>query len=111
MHVIKVVDLVTRNSDQLSLYFSYFCMNLYLFYKFAGKTRKHKHRVAKGAPGTCTKPPGIIKQIENRPLAGDRAGEADGRLDSGAPGRRRRGTRGGFARGDRELPFGGLIGV
>ena len=31
----KVVDLVTRNSDQLSLHFSDFSMNLYRFYKFA----------------------------------------------------------------------------
>ena len=30
----KVVDLVTRNSDQLSLHFSNFYTNLYRFYKF-----------------------------------------------------------------------------
>ena len=30
----KVVDLVTRNSDKLSLHFFDFSMNLYRFYKF-----------------------------------------------------------------------------
>ena len=34
VHVMKVVDLVTRNSDQLSLHFSDFSTNLYRFYKF-----------------------------------------------------------------------------
>ena len=39
----KVVDLVTRNTDQLSLHFSDFCTNLYRIYKFnALKNKKEK---------------------------------------------------------------------
>jgi len=48
VYVTKVVDIVTRIPEQLSLRFSDFSMNLYLFYKFTGKTRKHIHRFAKG---------------------------------------------------------------
>ena len=40
MHVKKVVDLVARNSDQLSLYFFDFSTNLYGFCKFAGLEKK-----------------------------------------------------------------------
>ena len=36
----KVVDLVTRNSDQLSLNFSYFSENLYRFYNFTALENK-----------------------------------------------------------------------
>ena len=45
----KVVDLVTRNSDQLSLNFSDFATNLYQFYKFAvfgNKKKKTKPTLA-----------------------------------------------------------------
>jgi len=38
----KVVDLVSRNPEKLSLNFLDCSTNLYQFYKFAGKTRKHK---------------------------------------------------------------------
>ena len=38
----KVLDLVTRNSDQLILHFSDFYMNLYRFYKFAVFENKKK---------------------------------------------------------------------
>ena len=41
----KVVDLVTKNSDQLSLYFSDFSMNLYQFYKFAVFENKKKIKI------------------------------------------------------------------
>ena len=34
MHVMKVVDLVTMDSDQLSLHFYDFSMNFYVFSKF-----------------------------------------------------------------------------
>ena len=51
MDVTKVVDLVTRIPENLSLYFSDFSTNLYRFYKFSGKTRKHIHRFAKGPLG------------------------------------------------------------
>ena len=44
MHVTKVVDLVTRNSAQLSLNFSDFFMNLYRFYKFAVFENKKKRK-------------------------------------------------------------------
>ena len=40
----KVVDLVTRNSDQLSLHFYNFSMNLYRFYKFAVFENKKKRK-------------------------------------------------------------------
>ena len=40
MHVRKVVDLVTRNSDQLILHFSDFSTNLYQFYKFTALENK-----------------------------------------------------------------------
>ena len=40
MNVIKVVDIVTRNSYQLSLHFSNFSMNLYRFYKFTALENK-----------------------------------------------------------------------
>ena len=36
----KVVDLVTRNTDQLSLHFSDFSTNLYRFYKFTALENK-----------------------------------------------------------------------
>jgi len=36
----KVLDLVTRNSDQLSLHFSDFSTNLYQFYKFTALENK-----------------------------------------------------------------------
>ena len=36
----KVVDLVTRNSDQLSLHFYDFSTNLYRFYKFTALENK-----------------------------------------------------------------------
>src|SRR6185312_9118756 len=36
----KVVDLVTRNSDQLSVHFSDFSTNLYRFYKFTALENK-----------------------------------------------------------------------
>ena len=35
VHVMKVIDLVTKNSDQLCLHLSDFSTNLYRFYKFA----------------------------------------------------------------------------
>ena len=38
----KVLDLVTRNSDQLSLHFSDFSTNLYQFYKFTALESKKK---------------------------------------------------------------------
>ena len=43
----KVVDLVTRNSDQLSLNFSDFSKNLYRFYKFAVflKTKRKENEI------------------------------------------------------------------
>ena len=40
----KVVDLVTRNSDQLSLHFSDFFTNLYRFYKFTALENKKEKR-------------------------------------------------------------------
>ena len=40
----KVVDLVTRNSDQLSLHFSNFSTILYGIYKFAGLENKKKKK-------------------------------------------------------------------
>ena len=40
----KVVDLVTRNSDQLSFHFSYFPTNLYRFYKFTALENKKEKR-------------------------------------------------------------------
>ena len=36
----KIVDIVTRNSDQLSLHFSDFSTNLYRFYKFTALENK-----------------------------------------------------------------------
>ena len=36
----KVVDLVTRNSDQLSIHLSDFSTNLYQFYKFTALENK-----------------------------------------------------------------------
>ena len=44
MNVIKVVDLVTRKSDQLSLHFSDFSTNLYGIYKFAVFENKRKRK-------------------------------------------------------------------
>jgi len=44
VHVMKVVDLVTRNTDQLSLNFSDFSTNLYRFYKFAVFENKKKRK-------------------------------------------------------------------
>ena len=40
VHVMKVTDLVTRNSDQLNLHFSDFSTNLYRFYKFTALENK-----------------------------------------------------------------------
>ena len=40
----KVVDLVTRNSYQLSLHFSDFSTNLYRFYKFTALENKKEKR-------------------------------------------------------------------
>ena len=38
----KLVDLVTRNSDQLSLHFSDFSTNLYRFYNFTALENKNE---------------------------------------------------------------------
>ena len=48
MYVTKVVDLFAKILEQLSLYFSDFSMIFKRIYKFTGKSRKHKHRFAKG---------------------------------------------------------------
>ena len=48
----KLVDLVTRNSDQLSLHFSDFSTNLYRFYKFTAlENKKEKITFCAEAPG------------------------------------------------------------
>ena len=60
----KVVDLVTRKSDQLSLHFYDFSMNLYLFYKFAifVKTKEKGNKIMHLGPcndlGACRYAPG-----------------------------------------------------
>jgi len=41
----KVVDLVTRKSDQLSLHFSDFSTNLYRIYKFTALEKKRKKNI------------------------------------------------------------------
>ena len=44
MNETKVVDLVTRNSEQLSLHFSDFSTNLYRFYKSAVFFKKKENK-------------------------------------------------------------------
>jgi hypothetical protein len=105
--VTKIVDLVTRIPKKLSLNFSNFSTTLYRFYKFAGKTRKHMHRFAKRAHGTCTKPTGRSFLLAERPLAGtegtEEAAAAEIRQSSSPAAR----AGGGEAGGDLGLPLGG----
>ena len=106
MHVIKVVDLVTRNSYQLSLYFSNFSANLYRFYKFTAleKTKKGKRTFCAEAPGRS------VFLVDMR-LVGLWSRGGGGRPKSGACGHRRRGPGVGEARGEREEPRGGSGGA
>ena len=47
----KFVDLVTRNSDQLSFQFSNFSTNLYQFYKFTAlENKKEKYLFLRKGP-------------------------------------------------------------
>ena len=75
MNVTKVVDLVTRNSEQLSLNFSDFSTNLHRFYKFTEKLENINTDLQRG-PETFTKPPENLKLITQGSLAGvgDRGG-------------------------------------
>ena len=45
MHVIKAVDLLTRNSEQLDLHFPDFRTNFYGFYKFTVFENKKKQKL------------------------------------------------------------------
>ena len=65
MYVMKVVDIVTKNSDQLSLYFSDFSENLYRLWK----TKRNKRNVD-GPLDSCGKPSGILKIFTGRSLGG-----------------------------------------
>ena len=99
VHVTKSVDVVTMNSEQLSLYFSEFSTICYEFLKFTVlKKKETKH---------CTEAPGKIWSLAMQSLAGLGAGEAHQPKSDGFS-RRRRGNRGGRARGSRKLPQGGF---
>ena len=60
----KVVDLVTRNSDQFSLHFYDFSTNLYRFYKFTTLEKPKRKRTF------CAEAPGRSVFLADMPLAG-----------------------------------------
>ena len=101
----KVVYLVTRNSDQLSFHFSDFYTNLYRFDKLTALENK-KEKISFSAEA-----PGRINFFSDKPLAGLGSRGGSGRPESGACGGRRRGPGGGKARGEREGPRGGSGGA
>ena len=73
MHVTKVVDLVTRIPEQLSVHFSDFPTILYRFYKFAVFENKKKNKT-----GSRIYTPGKFWGLANMSLAGLGAGEMSG---------------------------------
>jgi hypothetical protein len=89
--VTKVVDLVTRIPEKLSLYFSEFSTNLYRFYKFTGKTRKHIHKFAKRALGLAQNPLEDLSFSQKGPWPEQREQRRRRRPKSGEARRRRQG--------------------
>ena len=103
MHVTKVVYIVRRIPEQLSLYFSDFSTNLYRFYKFAVFGNKKKNKT-----DSRIYTPGKFWGLAQQSLAGVQGRGSLCRADFGEGEARRRRGRGGEARGGRVLPRCGL---
>ena len=93
MDATKVVDLATRNSDQLILHFSDFSTNLYRFYKFAVFENKRK-----GKRNFAVGPLEVFVSKQSGPWPDLELGRV-GRPNSGEETRRRRGVGGGKEEG------------
>ena len=89
MHVIKVVEFVTRIPEKLDFYFYYFSTNFYAFSNFAALSSSVFYRLVPGGFGSS----------QTRSLAGIQSRGGKGAPISGELTRCRRGLGGGGAQG------------
>ena len=103
MHVMKVVDIVTKNSDKLSAFLQFFCEFISILQVHCFGKQKGIKEMQTGPWIHAENPLESQKYSQVGPWVEVEEGEGRGGLSrpkSGSSGRRRRGGSGGGARGD-----------